>query len=91
MAGLRAREDGIALNPRLPPGWTELRCCVQWRGRWLRLKLNADPPRIEVEVNGTGDLMIAVIDGPACRGYPSRSYVVHHDGSAWAAWQEVDR
>jgi trehalose/maltose hydrolase-like predicted phosphorylase len=91
MAGLRAREDGIALNPHLPPGWTELRCCVQWRGCRLRLKFNADPPRIEVEVNGAGDLMISVIDGPVCRGYPSRSYVVRHDGSAWAAWQEVER
>jgi trehalose/maltose hydrolase-like predicted phosphorylase len=91
MAGLRAREDGIALNPHLPPGWTELRCCVQWRGRRLRLKLNADPARIEVEVDGAGDLTIAVIDGPACHGCPSRSYALGHDGSAWAAWREVDR
>jgi trehalose/maltose hydrolase-like predicted phosphorylase len=91
MAGLQAREDGIALNPHLPPGWTELRCCVQWRGRRLRVKVNADPRRIEVEVDGAGDLTIAVSDGPACRGYPNRSYAVSHDGSAWAAWQAVDR
>jgi len=76
VAGLRLREDGIALDPHLPPGWTEMRCCVQWRERVLRLTLAADPARIDVEVDGSGELTVAVVDGPACRGRPGRRYAV---------------
>jgi trehalose/maltose hydrolase-like predicted phosphorylase len=90
VAGLRLREDGIALDPHLPPGWTEMRCCVQWRGRVLRLTLAADPARIDVEVDGSGELTVAVVDGPACRGRPGRRYAVSREGPAWGAWREVD-
>jgi len=91
VAGMRAREDGIALDPHLPPGWTELRCSVRWWGRVLRLKIIADPARIEVEVTGSGDLTIAVVDGQACRGYPGRRYAVGREDSAWGSWQESGR
>ena len=49
-AGLRAREDGIVIDPHLLPGWAEMAFPVQWRGRLLRLRLEADPKRIEVDV-----------------------------------------
>ena len=71
VAGVRLREDGIALDPHLLPGWTEMRCSVQWRGRVLRLTLAADPARIEVEVDGSGELTVAIVDGPACRAIPA--------------------
>ena len=90
VAGVRLREDGIALDPHLLPGWTEMRCSVQWRGRVLRLTLAADPVRIEVEVDGYGELTIAIVDGPACRARPGRRYAVGRDGSAWGAWREAD-
>jgi len=90
VAGLRLREDGIALDPHLPPGWTEMRCSVQWRGRVLRLTLAADPARIDVEVDGSGELTVAVVDGPACRGCPGRRYAVSREGPAWGAWREAD-
>jgi trehalose/maltose hydrolase-like predicted phosphorylase len=89
VAGLRAREDGIALDPHLPSGWTRMGCCAQWRGRKLRLTFATDPARIEVDVEGSGELTIALIDGPACRGYAGRRYVVSREGSAWGAWQEA--
>jgi trehalose/maltose hydrolase-like predicted phosphorylase len=88
--GMRVREDGIALDPHLPPGWKELRCCVQWRSCALQIKVAAEPTRIEVEVNGSGEVTVAVVNGPACRGYPGRSYVVGHEGSSWREWQEID-
>jgi trehalose/maltose hydrolase-like predicted phosphorylase len=88
IVGMRAREDGIGLDPHLPPRWTELHCSVRWRGCRLRLRLYGDPMRIGVEVNGSGELTIAVVDGPACRGYPGRCYTVSREDSGWAAWQE---
>jgi trehalose/maltose hydrolase-like predicted phosphorylase len=90
VAGVRLREDGIGLGPHLLPGWTEMRCSLQWRGRLLRLTLTADPARIEVEVNGSGELTVAIIDGPACRAIPGRRYAVDREGSAWGAWREAD-
>jgi kojibiose phosphorylase len=90
VAGLRLREDGIGLDPHLLPGWTEMRFCVQWRGRVLRLTLAADSARIDVEVDGSGELTVAVVDGPACRGRPGRRYAVSREGLAWGAWREAD-
>jgi trehalose/maltose hydrolase-like predicted phosphorylase len=86
--GIRTGEEGIGLDPHLPPGWTELSCAVRWRSCRLRLRLYSDPMRITVEVDGSGQLTIAVIDGPACRGYPGRRYTVSREDSGWAAWQQ---
>ena len=90
VAGVRLREDGIALDPHLLPGWMEMRCSVQWRGRVLRLTLAAYPARIEVEVEGSGELTIAIVDGQACRARPGQRYSVGREGSAWGAWREED-
>ena len=89
VAGVRTLEDGIALAPQLPEGWTQLGCCVQWRRCRLRLVFAADPARIEVAVEGSGELTIAVIDGPACRAYAGRRYAAARERSAWGAWREV--
>jgi hypothetical protein len=43
-----------------------------------------------VEVNGSGELTVAIIDGPACRAIPGRRYAVDREGSAWGAWREAD-
>jgi kojibiose phosphorylase len=90
VAGVRPREDGIALDPHLLPGWSEMRCSVQWRGRVLRLTLVADPTRIEVEVEGSGELTVAIVDGPTCRARPGRRYAVGREALAWGAWREAD-
>ena len=91
VAGVRLRDDGIALDPHLPPGWTGMRCCVQWRGSVLKLHIAADPPRIDVEVDGSGELMISVVDGSTCRGRSGHSYAVVHEGSAWRDWREREK
>lgn len=90
VAGVRLREDGVALDPHLLPGWTEMRCSVQWRGRVLRFLFASDPARIEVEVDGSGELTVAIVDGSACRARPGRRYTVDREGSAWGTWREAD-
>jgi trehalose/maltose hydrolase-like predicted phosphorylase len=91
VAGVRAREDGIALAPQLPEGWTQMGCCVQWRGCRLRLIFAAVPARVEVAVEGSGELTVTIIDGPACRARAGRIYAASRQGSAWGAWREVGR
>ena len=40
-AGLSLTEREVRLDPRLPPAWTGLSFRVQWRGRVIRVDLNA--------------------------------------------------
>jgi kojibiose phosphorylase len=90
-AGLKAREDGIALDPHLLPGWTEMTFSVQWRGRLLRLHLEAEPRCIEVAVETGNELALAVLGGPACLARAGQRYVVRAKRSEWGKWQEVSR
>jgi kojibiose phosphorylase len=90
-AGLKAREDGIALDPHLLPGWTEMTFSVQWRGRLLRLHLEAEPRCIDVAVETGNELTLAILDGPACRALAGQRYVVRAERSEWGEWQEVSQ
>jgi kojibiose phosphorylase len=90
-AGLQMREDGIAVDPHLLPGWAELAFAVQWRGRLLRLRFAADPRRIEVAVEKGDELAVAVIEGPACRVRGGQGFALQGDGSGWGNWKEVGR
>jgi kojibiose phosphorylase len=88
-AGLQLREAGIAVDPHLLPGWAELAFPVQWRGRLLRLRFEADSRRIEVAVEKGDELAVAVIDGPACRARGGQRFALQGDGSGWGNWKEV--
>jgi len=89
VAGLRVRENGIVIDPHLLAGWTKMAFPVHWRGRLLRLRLEADPRRIEVAVDEGAELTLAVLDGPACRVRGGQRLVLQGNGSGWASWQEV--
>ena len=89
VAGLHVRENGIALDPHLLPGWAEMAFPLQWRGRLLRVRLQADPRRIEVAVKQGDELTVAVLEGPACRVRGGQRVVLHGNGSGWANWKEV--
>jgi kojibiose phosphorylase len=89
VAGLRVRENGVVLDPHLLPGWAEMAFPLQWRGRLLRVHLQADPRRIEVAVERGDELTVAVIDGPDCRMCGGERFVLEDDGSGWANWKEV--
>jgi trehalose/maltose hydrolase-like predicted phosphorylase len=87
VAGLRVRESGIALDPHLLPGWTEMEFPVRWRDRLLRVRLQADPRRIEVTVERGNELTVAVTEGPACRAREGQRVVLRGNGSGWANWE----
>jgi kojibiose phosphorylase len=87
VAGLRVRENGIVLDPHLLPGWAEMAFPLQWRGRLLRVRLQADPRRIEVAIERGDELTVAVLDGPVCRIRGGQRAVFHGNGSGWANWE----
>jgi trehalose/maltose hydrolase-like predicted phosphorylase len=63
-AGLSLREDGLALAPRLPKTWTSLRFNVCWRGRRLRVSIDAGERRLKAVLEA-GDAMVLYVAGKA--------------------------
>ena len=88
-AGLQLREDGIAVDPHLLPGWTELAFPLQWRGRALRLRFEAHPRRIDVVIERGDELTVAVIGGAACRVRGGQCFSLRGDQSGWGNWEEI--
>jgi kojibiose phosphorylase len=87
VAGLRVRENGIALDPHLLPGWTEMAFPVRWRGRLLRVRLHADPRRIEVTVERGDELTVAALEGPSCSAREGQRVVLRGNEAGWANWE----
>ncbi len=89
VAGVRPREDGVALDPHLPDGWAEICFAIEWRRRLLRVTLAATEPHIRVGVEGAQELRLALVDGPSCVARPGASYSIGRDGATWGAWREA--
>jgi trehalose/maltose hydrolase-like predicted phosphorylase len=46
-AGVSLRDDGLAIDPHLPPGWQSIAFTVQWRGRVVKVGIDQAAHRIE--------------------------------------------
>lgn len=88
-AGMRMRDDGLIMDPHLPPEWRALRFPLEWRGRRLRVTVNGEPLRAEVEVEGENSVPLALADRPAAAIAPGRRYATEREAGEWGRWQEV--
>jgi trehalose/maltose hydrolase-like predicted phosphorylase len=61
-AGLSLRSDGMAIDPQLPPNWRSLGFRVQWRGRYLRIKIVPGGQLVEATLEA-GEPMSLVVHG----------------------------
>ena len=61
-AGLSLRNDGIGFNPKLPANWSRLGFGIEWRGRRLRIGINARERTLEATLQ-KGDEMSLFVDG----------------------------
>jgi trehalose/maltose hydrolase-like predicted phosphorylase len=61
-AGLSVRDDGLALEPRLPEGWQSLSFRVQWRGRTVHFGIDHGGQEIAATLE-SGEPMIVVLGG----------------------------
>ncbi len=77
-AGLALRDDGLSIDPRLPAGWRSLDVRVQWRGRQLGIRIDADRRRVEATLE-TGEPMTLVIGG--------KRHEIRRDVAVLAAFQ----
>jgi trehalose/maltose hydrolase-like predicted phosphorylase len=61
-AGVALEEDGLALNPQLPPSWTSLGFKIQWRGRSLKIRIGQTERSIRATLEA-GEPMTLHISG----------------------------
>jgi trehalose/maltose hydrolase-like predicted phosphorylase len=61
-AGVSLRDNGIAINPKLPPGWRCLKFALQWRGRSLKLKIGRAGRSLEATLEN-GEPMTVTVNG----------------------------
>jgi trehalose/maltose hydrolase-like predicted phosphorylase len=68
-AGVSLRNDGLAIDPRLPAAWRSLTFCLQWRGRHIRLGFDRDAQRVEATLL-SGETMTLIVSGTVHRLHP---------------------
>jgi trehalose/maltose hydrolase-like predicted phosphorylase len=61
-AGLSLRSDGIAFEPKLPPSWRSLGFRIEWRGRRLKIMIDAQHRTLQAMLE-TGDSMALLLHG----------------------------
>jgi trehalose/maltose hydrolase-like predicted phosphorylase len=63
-AGLSLRNDGVAIDPQLPAGWSSLGFRFQWRGRRLTIRIDQAKKCLKATVE-EGEPMTLVVSGIA--------------------------
>jgi trehalose/maltose hydrolase-like predicted phosphorylase len=61
-AGVSLLNDGLAIDPQLPAGWSGLRFCLQWRGRRLKINIDQTRQRLDAALE-EGEPMTLVVSG----------------------------
>ena len=86
-AGVSLRNDGVAIDPQLPAGWSSLGFGFQWRGRRLTIRIDQAKQSLKATLE-EGEPMTLVIEGTSHRlrrkqalrvsvGRPDRSKAPH--------------
>jgi trehalose/maltose hydrolase-like predicted phosphorylase len=83
--GLRATNEGLHLDPRLPSAWERLIFPIQWRG--ARLEVEADPESLSLSMDARA--RVALGEQPL-RWLGSGHYRARREGDGWGPLQKAD-
>jgi kojibiose phosphorylase len=86
--GIRLRDDGLIVDPHLPPAWDECSFRLQWRGRRLIVAINREPGRVAVDLLAGGPMTVELGEGIVQAMEPGHRYIARRMGSRWGAWEE---
>jgi trehalose/maltose hydrolase-like predicted phosphorylase len=75
-AGLSLRDDGVAVDPRLPVGWNSLAFRVQWRQRCVAIRINQATQTVEATLEAGGDPMVVAVGGVSHALRPEQKLMV---------------
>lgn len=85
IAGMQARPEGLIFEPHLLSTWRALRFPIQWRGRTLRV--SAQSSAVEISVEGSEPVAVAVGDAPPASITPGAT--VQWKPASQCSWKEV--
>ncbi|HEX7049438.1 MAG TPA: glycosyl hydrolase family 65 protein [Longimicrobiales bacterium] len=85
--GLGIARGRLMLDPHLPHGWRALRFPLRWRGRRLRIGIEAEGRRVEV-VLWEGDDVVVSVGGEDLTARAGRRYRTERSGRGWSPWRE---
>ena len=88
-AGMRAVDDGVALDPHLPPAWRSLAFAATFRGNPLRVALLDGGAAIEVLHEGTAPVRFVLGEGAAAELEPGRHVARHETDGRWGPWRRA--
>ncbi len=88
-AGVRAWDEGLFIDPRLPARWRRLRFSLAWRSAWLDFDIRRGR-KMALQVSGVRGLEVEVgIFGRAARGVRAGArYASTWSGEAWGDFEE---
>jgi len=88
-AGVSLRADGLAFDPHLPPLWGSVRFPIEWRKRRVQVDAGAEPPSVEVRLEGRDSMSVALADGPPTAIRPRKRFRGERESGGWGPWQEA--
>ncbi|MGE5358752.1 MAG: glycoside hydrolase family 65 protein [Bacteroidales bacterium] len=91
VGGLRAREDGLVLDPHLPRGWAALSFNVQWHGRRVRVSIDRATDAVTLALVGGEGMHVALECGETLAAQPGSTWRARRARGRWNAWERVDR
>ena len=59
-AGLSLQSDEIAINPKLPAKWRSLGFAIEWRGRRLKFRIDADHDLLQATLEAGASMTLLV-------------------------------
>jgi len=65
-AGLRATDQGLSLNPKLPGAWSKLRFRIRWHGLRFTVSISPSEVHIEGDSNNRGEGLWQIAGKPVC-------------------------
>jgi trehalose/maltose hydrolase-like predicted phosphorylase len=73
-AGLSLQSNELSLDPKLPPGWRSLGFSIEWRGRRLKLRIDAAASLVRATLED-GETMSLRVSGHQQEVYPRQEAV----------------
>ena len=84
-AGIRTRPDGVSIAPNLFSHWRRLSFPLQWRGRRLRVCIEAESVRVDVA--GDEPFRLGLEGGSEVIATPGEEYVAERTELGWGTWE----
>jgi kojibiose phosphorylase len=89
-AGVRVREEGLLVDPKLPEHWRRMKFSLMWRGDRLDFDIERDK-RLTLTPRGKNEVDIGIFGKGVQTLSPSEQYIADWDGNAWQEFSRTEK